>query len=181
MIAARFRSLWWAAFAMLAGLGCYMVTQYVAGERLALEKVERRIRASRIAVRGLETELGTRASMSQLERWNVESLALRAPKPEQYLDGVQLASLSRGTVDAVQAPVTQVAYRPAPAAPAAAAPAAEPLLRQATYVRPKHDHAADHTEKVAMLTQREPLSSSTLVALDRIARTETSRADFAGQ
>lgn len=204
MIAARFRSLKWAAFAMAAGLGCYMVTTYVSGERRTLEKVEKNILTAKLAVRGLETELGTRASMAQLERWNSDTLALRAPKPEQYLDGVaQLASLAGGAraapvpipaaVPAPAAPVAQVAYQPeAPArvAPPPAPPAPrthaveapdQPMLRNATYVRPARDHAVEAPRKVALLASRDPLSSGTLAELGRIARTEQSRSDAGGQ
>lgn len=127
MIAERFRSLWWAAFAILSGLACYMVTQHVAAQRIALEKVEKKIRISQLAVRALETELGTRASMTQLERWNADTLALHAPKPEQYLtDASALASLGQGATSPAQvaaaAAVAQVAYMPA--APAASHPQA---------------------------------------------------------
>jgi hypothetical protein len=190
MMAARFRSVFWVAIASIAGLGCYLVTQYVAGERLALAKVERQVVRAQIAVRDLQTELGTRGSMAQLEQWNQDALALAAPKADQFVKGeTELAMLTRppvvgapaGTGSAsAPAQVAAVSYRaPAPAAapateadpdaaPAAQAPAV-PALRQATYIRPTHDRVAEQPEKVSLL------ATGTLAELGRIASTERSR------
>ncbi len=127
MMAARFRSITWVAVAVVPALACYLVTQHVAAERAELAKVERRIGQTRLAIRNLETELGTRGNFAQIERWNGQTFALAAPTAEQFVGaGVQLASLS--ALPAIARPlvpagastgVTQAAV--APAAPAAAA------------------------------------------------------------
>jgi hypothetical protein len=183
MMAARFRSVFWVAIASIAGLACYLVTQYVAGERLHLAHVERQLLGARVAVRDLQTELGTRASMAQLEAWNSQTLALAAPKPAQYLkDEAQLAMIGRPPVvpaatDGAPAGVAQVAYRKPAPQPDMAAPAAVPeaTFRQATYLRPTHDRVAETPEKVALL------GSGTLAEIDRIASAERSRSNRADQ
>lgn len=88
----------------------YPVSLKVASKRSELARVERDIRQTRENIRYLETEFGARASLRQLERWNVENFAYSAPTASQYLDGErQLANL--GTIDrdekqlAVVAPV----------------------------------------------------------------------------
>lgn len=184
MMAARFRSVFWVAIASIAGLGCYLVTQYVAGERLALAHVERQVLRSRIAVRNLQTELGTRGSMAQLEQWNTDALALAAPKADQFVKGeAQLAMLGRPPVpvlppdaarSSVPAQVAQASYRrnepaPTPAVEAERAAPAVPALRQATYIRPAQDRVAEQPEKVSLL------ATGTLAELGRIASTERSR------
>lgn len=192
MMAARFRSVFWVAVASIAGLGCYLITQYVAGERLALAHVERQVLSARIAVRGLQTELGTRGSMAQIEAWNSQTLALAAPKQEQFVKGDQLAMLGRPAVPApagMPAGVAQVAY-PAPAAQASAPPRApaapasadqapaaspEPVFRQATYVRPARDRVAETPRPVSLL------ASGTLADIGRIASTERPRSVGVGQ
>ncbi|HWW64401.1 MAG TPA: hypothetical protein VNZ43_06550 [Sphingomonadaceae bacterium] len=183
MMAARFRSVFWVAIASIAGLCCYMITQYVAGERLALAHLERQVMRSRVAVRDLQTELGTRGSMAQLERWNEQALALAAPRADQFVKSeAQLAMLGRPPVAAqphaatpgggAPAELAQVSYRhvatPAPQ-PAEPAPVATPTFRQATYVRPAHDHVAETPEKVSLL------ASTTLAEIGRIANNERSR------
>jgi hypothetical protein len=202
MIATRFRSVVSAAIVAAAALVFYLISLNVAAERNELRKVERQIAATKTDLRYLKTEFGTRARLSELERWNVDVLALQAPAPRQYMkDGVQLASLVEGapapamarpavvqvaqvapvapavpSVPAEPAPAPS-AIRPAPAGvvmaaydaprpaqrkaaakaeaappPPAAAPApAQPMLRQATYVRPSNAALALHPEKVALL------------------------------
>lgn len=72
----------------------YPVSLRVASKRSELARVERDIRSTRDNIRYLETELGARASLRQLERWNAESFAYSAPTAAQYLEGErQLANL----------------------------------------------------------------------------------------
>jgi hypothetical protein len=97
-----------------------MVSLKVASERAALEQVENRIVLAQRDIRVLQTEIGTRGRLEQLESWNVKVLALSAPQAHQFMEGeFQLATLSapRKTVD--------------PAAPVvlASAPAPEPQQR----------------------------------------------------
>src|SRR3546814_17967310 len=57
-----------------------------------------------MSIRQLQSELGTRERLPQIEKWNAEVLALSAPKAGQYLDGaVELAAFandSRPSLDA---------------------------------------------------------------------------------
>jgi hypothetical protein len=79
-----------------AALGCYLVSLRVATERSSLEDVENRIVMAQRDIRTLQTEIGTRGRLEQLERWNVRVLALSAPKADQFVDGgYQLARLAR--------------------------------------------------------------------------------------
>lgn len=105
-----------------AALSCYLVSLRVASERAALEDVETSIVLAQRDIRTLQTEIGTRGRLEQLERWNVRVLALSAPKAEQFVDGgYQLARLARPS-DAVKidAPVL-MASAPKPRAPQAIA------------------------------------------------------------
>ena len=116
MSAARsFRSVFMVASCAGAALGCYLVSLRVASERAALEEVETRIVLAQRDIRLLQTEIGTRGRLAQLERWNVKVLALSAPSADQFLEGgFQLARLGRpDPVQAVEAPVV-FASAPAP-------------------------------------------------------------------
>lgn len=79
---------------LLLAMTLYPVSLRVASKRSELARVERDIRDARDNIRYLETELGARASLRQLERWNAESFAYSAPTAAQYLEGErQLANL----------------------------------------------------------------------------------------
>ena len=94
MIAQRLRPIGWVAAVAVAALGFYLVSLRVAAERGALESVDMQIVAAKRDIRRLQTELGTRASLRQLERWNGDVLALSAPTADQYLvNETQLAAL----------------------------------------------------------------------------------------
>ena len=82
-----FRSVFMVASCAGAALGCYLVSLRVASERAALENVETRIVLAQRDIRLLQTEIGTRGRLAQLERWNVKVLALSAPSADQFLDG----------------------------------------------------------------------------------------------
>jgi hypothetical protein len=116
MSAARsFRSVFMVASCAGAALGCYLVSLRVASERAALEDVETKIVLAQRDIRLLQTEIGTRGRLAQLERWNVKVLALSAPSADQFLEGgFQLARLGRpDPASAVDAPVV-LASAPAP-------------------------------------------------------------------
>jgi len=87
MSARSFRSVFMVASCAGAALGCYLVSLRVASERAALETVETRIVLAQRDIRLLQTEIGTRGRLAQLERWNVKVLALSAPSADQFLDG----------------------------------------------------------------------------------------------
>ena len=96
MIAQRFRPVGWVAGVAVAACALYMISLQVASERGKLEEIDRRIAETKREIRQLQTELGTRASLRQLERWNGEVLALTAPTAGQYLSGeAALASVDR--------------------------------------------------------------------------------------
>ena len=137
-----------------SALGCYMVSQRVASERTAVERLDRQILMARLDIRKLETELGTRSRMPVLEQWNSQVLALSAPSASQYLHGeIQLARFEPGRDTAPAMPAGSDVIRPSEARPAriipvsatptptptpTPAPVAEPqpMLRHASYIRP---------------------------------------------
>lgn len=84
MIAQRFRPVVWVVGVAFAATALYTVSLGVASERTRLEDLDRSIAMTRRDIRQLQTELGTRASLRQLERWNGEVLALAAPGAGQF-------------------------------------------------------------------------------------------------
>lgn len=84
MIAQRFRPVVWVVGCAFAATALYTVSLGVASERTRLENLDSDIAKTRRDIRQLQTELGTRASLRQLERWNGEVLALSAPSAGQF-------------------------------------------------------------------------------------------------
>ena len=116
MSSRSFRSVFMVASCATAALGCYLVSLRVASERAQLEDVETRIVLAQRDMRVIQTEIGTRGRLSQLERWNAGAFALSAPAADQLLKGsFELARLAQPEqkVD-FQAPVV-LASAPAPA------------------------------------------------------------------
>lgn len=142
MIAQRFRALGWAAGIAAASTGLYLISLQVAAERAKLEAVEGRINAAHRDMQHLKTELSTRASYRQLEKWNDEDLAMAAPTAAQYFKSeAQLASLSPESLAPVTetiVPRAQLAAATVKApAPTPAAPVVEPAapqIRNANFV-----------------------------------------------
>lgn len=200
----RLSSVWQVAGVAAAALCCYLVSQSVAAERAGLTKVDREITRTQDDIARLNTELGTRGRMEQLESWNTQVLGLKAPKPTQFVSGgtqlVALFSHDRRpalpldpNIVAQQGDVTKVAYKPAPVAipapdvaptrvqPEAEAPA-QPLLRTATYVRPRPErlapdepaiqHTAFHPAPVRKAAPSSSLSSLLPADIDAIAAAE---------
>jgi hypothetical protein len=96
MSARSFRSVFMVASCAGAALGCYLVSLRVASERSQLEDVEGKIVLAQQDMRVLQTEIGTRGRLAQLERWNVRVLALSAPAAQQFVNGgYELAQLTR--------------------------------------------------------------------------------------
>ena len=172
MSSRSFRSVFMVASCAGAALGCYMVSLRVASERAQLEAVETRIVLAQRDMRVLQTEIGTRGRLSQLERWNAGAFALAAPSADQFLKGgFELARLARpeNKVD-FQAPVV-LASAPAPektpvvgqpetddsaAPPAAASPSS--LLHQAS-----------------LKTETREVPARSVVTLPRTAATSTDK------
>jgi len=94
-----------------AALGFYLVSLRVASERAALEDVETKIALTQRDIRLLQTEIGTRGRLAQLERWNVKFIRLSAPNADQFVDGgFQLATLvAPRKTPAIDAPVVLAA------------------------------------------------------------------------
>ena len=150
MIAQGFKQVGWVAAVGAAALGCYMLSLQVASERAELAKIERRIIAAKQDIRSLQTELGTRGRLSQLEQWNAEVLALSAPASNQFLaDQKMLARFEThektveervpvrlASAETVTAPdETAAPARPRLIQAAANLPASQPqpVLRKASY------------------------------------------------
>ena len=190
MIAQRFRALGWVAGIASAACGLYLISLQVAAERAKLEDVDRRIASAQRDMRALQTELGTRANMRQLQKWNEDVLSLATPQAAQYLTSEsQLAGLTPGIVTdpervgapaavlvaaaprAVPLPVPAPVPAPVRVARADPAPAASPI-RRANYVpAEKSERAAPRLERVAMV-DRSVLGSGTLGDLVRTAAEE---------
>jgi hypothetical protein len=157
-----FRSVFMVASCAGAALGCYLVSLNVASERASLEDVENRIVLAQRDIRLLQTEIGTRGRLAQLERWNVKVLALSAPSVDQFLEGgFQLARLARPQDNFnVEAPVVLAsAPAPQPTSPsleegeptvesgAGATSTAAQLMRQASFKLP--DRGSARTEEAS--------------------------------
>ena len=143
-----FHSVFMASAVAGAALGCYLVSLRVASERAALEQVETSIVLAQRDIRLLQTEIGTRGRLAQLERWNVRVLALSAPTADQILgDKFQLARLIQPERKLpVDAPVVLAsAPAPQPQQPLADESVAEatapvgPLLHEASVKLPERE------------------------------------------
>jgi hypothetical protein len=107
MSARGFGSVLWAGAVAGAALGFYLVSLKVASERAALEQVETEIALTQRDIRLLQTEIGTRGRLAQLERWNSKFIRLSAPNAEQFVEGgFQLATMvAPQKKPAIEAPV----------------------------------------------------------------------------
>lgn len=183
IVGTRLRSVVMIAVMTSFALAFYMISLKVSAERSAVERLERRIASSMMSIRQLQSELGTRERLPQIEKWNAEVLALSAPKAGQYLDGaVELAAfandgrpsldarLQPAIADGEQAPrtahVRTVAY--ASVAKPAASPGqpvvtftaeregesgGQPLLRTASYRARPDRPAAASVLSASVLTE----------------------------
>ena len=120
MSARGFRSVFMVGAIAGTALSCYLVSLRVASERAALESVETKIALAQRDIRLLQTEIGTRGRLAQLERWNARFIRLAAPSADQFVEGgFQLAAMVRpNSRPAIEAPVVL-----------AAAPAGDSLAR----------------------------------------------------
>jgi hypothetical protein len=122
MIAQRFRPVAWVAGVATAATMLYMISAQVAAERGRLEAIDQQIADTRDQIRQLQTEMGSRASLRQLERWNGEVLALSAPSARQYVngeDGISAISSSNLGAEGVAPPPVMAAVLAKPATPLA--------------------------------------------------------------
>ena len=196
MIAQRFRPVGWVAGIAAAACILYLISLQVATQRGRLEEIDRKIAMTKRDIRQLQTELGTRASLRQLERWNSDVLALSAPKANQYLrDEEALATLDRsGIGDTPSAPppvmMAVMMQQPREAAPTPSllarltAPAAAPkpltetdkAVQRAIAPRQAARSVTPKLQKVAMLDQS-LLDHATVSSLSRAAVSEAKGAD----
>lgn len=116
-IAARFRAIVLTALVIASALAFYMVSLRVSTERSAVERLRSANAQMAGDIRRLHAELGTRARMPQLERWNASLLSLSAPRAVQYLDGaVELATFGMAPRPGMNAHVQQAVLNDQPAA-----------------------------------------------------------------
>jgi hypothetical protein len=146
-----FHSVFMATAVAGAALGCYLVSLRVASERAALEDVEAQIVRTQVDIRLLQTEVGTRSRLAQLERWNLRALSLSAPSASQILgDKFQLARLVRPEPKLdVQAPVVL-----------ASAPAPEPVQPLAQESDPDVAPARQLLHEASFETPQKPLAEA---------------------
>ena len=163
MSAHGFKSVYMAASVVGAALGCYLISLNVASERAKLEAVEEKIVLAQRDIRVLQTEIGTRGRLAQLERWNARFIRLSAPSADQFVEGgFQLAALVRPNKrPAIQAPVVF-----------AAAPAGQSLTRPIT------TSDADDTPPLTVAEASEPaelLHTASYTKPDAVAQRKPAR------
>jgi hypothetical protein len=171
-----------------------MLSLQVAAERADLAGLERQIVETRQDIRSLQTELGTRGRLQQLEHWNAEVLALSAPVAGQFLESnlslarfdvqqrsfdqaeVRLAStepVPASPARVVQAPV-RLAAAPvhlAPTAPAVGSPT-QPLVRRASLTTLPSPASSAPAARPVVQARSTLLDESTLSDLRAESRTE---------
>ena len=172
MSSRSFRSVFMVASCAGAALGCYLVSLRVASERAQLEDVETKIVLAQRDMRVLQTEIGTRGRLSQLERWNAGAFALSAPAADQFLKGsFELARLDQPDhkID-FQAPVV-LASAPAPATPKA--PIGEPETDDSGAQAAQPPSALLH--QASLKTETREVPARTVVALPRTTAKSTDK------
>ena len=178
MIARGFKPVAWVAAIGVAALSCYMLSLRVASERAELANLDQRIIATRQAIRSLQTELGTRGRLQQLEQWNAEVLALSAPVAGQFVEsnvalarfdtrtrdfGDQQAEVRLASAETGQTATAPVASRPAPAAAQAAPRVVLAAARPDQVVKP---NAVQPTiRRASLATSDRPAATRAPVAL----------------
>ncbi len=172
-----FRSVYMAASVVGAALACYLVSLNVASERAKLEDVEEKIVLAQRHIRVLQTEIGTRGRLAQLERWNARFIRLSAPSADQFVEGgFQLAALVRpdkrpvieAPVVLAAAPAQQSLARPTmtsdseDAQPPAVAKRGEApdLMHMASYAKPERT-TPQKPRKSAVPIAAKPVKSAT--------------------
>lgn len=176
MSAHGFKSVYMAASVVGAALGCYLVSLNVASERAKLENVEEQIVLAQRDIRVLQTEIGTRGRLAQLERWNARFIRLAAPSADQFVEGgFQLAAMVRpdkrpviqAPVVLAAAPAEQSLARPLSTSdgenappPAVAKRDAADLVHTASYTKPERA-AEPKPKKPAAPVTAKPVKSAT--------------------
>ena len=186
MIAQRFRPVGWVAGVAVAATALYMVSLRVASERGRLETIDHKIASTQREIRQLQTELGTRASLRQLEKWNSETFSMSAPQVGQYLAGAHdLASVDQtqlGDKPSAPPPVMAAISIVEPLeADAAAKPAPQPVVvALASLAKPAtKDQSAQRTIKSDQPREskaQKPAAPIKVAMLDKAAIRDLARA-----
>lgn len=151
MITQRFRPVGWVASVAVAATMLYLISLQVASERGRLEAIDKKISSTKREIRQLQTEMGTRASLRQLERWNGEVLALSAPNAGQFLnDERALASVDRSAVGTATRSAPMVSVAATQNEPAAAPSLVEQIASVATPAPPVKLSKQDRAVQKAM-------------------------------
>jgi len=187
MIARGFKPVAWVAAVGAAALGCYMLSLRVAAERAELTGLELKIVSAERSIRSLQTELGTRGRVTQLQQWNEEILALSPPEAGQFLESQMVLARfdMRRPVLSDQAEVRMASAEVPATTPAPAAPAAAPQPQRAVAgARPAESPPARAVVQRASLTVQpatRPGQSAARPAATRLdappARTRTAVAE----
>src|SRR5688500_14993534 len=150
MSARGFKSVFMVGAIAGTALSCYLVSLNVASERAALESVENRIVMAQRDIRLLETEIGTRGRLAQLERWNVKVIRLSAPSADQFVEGAyQLATLATPErKPVIEAPIV-LAAAPRPSSPS-------PAISDDSGAPPRASRPVGEMMHVAGYTKPEP-------------------------
>ena len=167
-----------------AALGFYLVSLRVASERAALEEVESRIAMTQRDIRLLQTEIGTRGRLAQLERWNVKFIRLAAPNANQFVDGgFQLATLvAPHKRPAIEAPVVLASAQVEPEQPRISGGADEPpatsrpageLMHVASYTVPERPAADKPAPPKAATARPVPAPSSKISTATKPVKSAT--------
>lgn len=128
MIARSFKSVAWVAAIGAAALICYMFSLRGAAERADLVQLDRDVVRLQQSIRTLQTELGTRGRIDQLQHWASADFGFAAPVASQFVaDEMTLARLDQPTEPAPLETPVRMAQAPATPSPAAPSPAAPPV------------------------------------------------------
>ena len=187
MIARGFKPVAWVGAVGTAALCCYMLSLQVAAERAELASLERRIVATQQSIRSLQTEIGTRGRLSQLEQWKTEVLALSAPVADQFLEsnvslarfdvrGDALDNRSQVRMASAETPARPASAAPPPvrtaSAPAPSVPSAQSLVRRASLQVPPAPAATPARPTAVQARSSGLLADNTLRELRDEARAE---------
>ena len=179
MIARGFKPVAWVAAVAIPALGSYMLSLKVAAERADLAAIEARIQTASQDIRTLQTELGTRGRMQQLEQWNAEVLALSAPVAAQFVgQGVSLARFdTRQPGFDGQAEIRMAAAETPQAPSPVAVPPQQAALTRDQAATPRPADALATAPRRASLDQAEPVPARTtpVPALRRASLTTDTR------
>ena len=119
----------WFLCAILVSPGWYVASTTGAADRARLAAADLAVARAYSDIRTLETEFAARASLGQLERWNLEINTLAVPRADQFVSEAALAALDPNPLAPVQA-VAAVTARPRADRRAPQLAMLDPALRQ---------------------------------------------------